>query len=154
MRISFGRALIAVGALTAALIPAAAGTANAAPAGGPNNTPTVVTHDSNTNHHDPTITVNHQPASHHATTLMTRIPHASIRTMASNAHLSRPVATLQGKGSQVKVKCYVTGQRVAGDALWYRTTAPKTGYIAGAQLTIRHEPAANVTACTMKTTKK
>ena len=154
MRISFGRALIAVGALTAALIPVAGGTADAAPAGGPNNTPAVVTHDGAANHHNPTITVNHKPAPHRATTLMTRIPNASIRTMASNNHHSRPVVTLRGKGSQVKVKCYVTGQRVAGDTVWYRTTAPKTGYIAGAQLTFRHEPAAEVTACVLKTIKK
>jgi hypothetical protein len=154
MRISFGRALIAVGALTAALIPVAAGTANAAPAGRNDTPPVVVAHHGTANNHDPKVVVIHHPVLHHATTLMTRIPHANIRTLASNEHHSRTVATLRGKGSQVEVQCYVTGQRVSGDPVWYRTTSPQTGYIAGAQLTIRHEPAAHVTACAMNMIKK
>jgi hypothetical protein len=152
MRISFGQVLIAVTTLTAAVLPVTAAAANAAPADRPANPPAVVT-----SHHDPKAvvqnTAQNHPAPHRTTTLATSVPHATIRTMTSTERRSRTIVTLHAKGSRVDVSCYLAGDRVSGDRTWYRTAAPKIGYIAGAQLAIRHEPALHVEPCSLNTIK-
>jgi hypothetical protein len=149
MRVSFSRAVIAITALTAALLPITTGSANAAPTNNTANPPVAVIH-----HDIANVVAIRREAPHRTTTLITRIPRASIRTMASADRRSRTVATLRGKGSPVTARCYLAGERVAGDRTWYRTVSPSAGYIAGADLAIRHEPALHVYPCALNKLKK
>jgi hypothetical protein len=138
MRITLGPALVI--ACAAVAIPLTAGAANAAPADHhPVPAPA-------TDHHHPG---SGHTSSHDSTPLTTRVRHAAIRSMASTSSESATVDTVHKKGSEVDVECWVKGETVRGDRVWYRTTAPKTGYIAGADLAIDHEPSAGVQPCTM-----
>lgn len=154
MRITFGHALVAITAITAALIPISTSPANAAPADKPK-PPAATTHHENPGHENPNVVpIPHANPHSRTTTLTTQIPRASIRTLASTDRRSRTVTTLRGKGSTVEVSCYLLGERVSGDRTWYRTVSPSTGYISGAELAIRHEPAMHVQQCTMNSVKR
>ena len=60
---------------------------------------------------------------------------------------SSSVGGLGAAGSQVTVDCYVVGQRVRGDRIWYHATAPTVGYVAGKYLHTGHDPARGVWRC-------
>jgi hypothetical protein len=56
-------------------------------------------------------------------------------------------SVLGAVGSRVAVNCYVLGQSIEGDRVWYHTIAPKYGYVAGLNLDTGHDPAYGVPRC-------
>lgn len=59
-----------------------------------------------------------------------------------------PVAGyLASVGSGVKVDCFVKGTPVFGDAIWYQTVAPASGYVSGRFLNTGGDPAPAVPRC-------
>jgi hypothetical protein len=149
IRRSFGRTLIAAGIFAAVAVPTA-GVAYAATGSHHPGTPA---------HHQPVPPQHHQPAPPHhqptpphhsvpiARVLTTRVPGAEIRTRPTTSRSAKTLTTFRRPGSAVKVICYTSGTSVSHDNVWYRTTSPKTGYIAGRWLNIKKEPVAGVARC-------
>jgi hypothetical protein len=50
-------------------------------------------------------------------------------------------------GSRVKIDCYVKGQRVLQDPIWYHAVAPQAGYVSGRLLNTGGDPAPGVPRC-------
>jgi hypothetical protein len=80
-------------------------------------------------------------------TFTTRAVGVHIRTQPNTGTTSRIIGTLDKAKTGIAVACYVTGQAVAGDNIWYRTVNPAGQYIAGHYLTTGHDPAAGVARC-------
>jgi hypothetical protein len=57
------------------------------------------------------------------------------------------LATLGRMGSKVTVNCYVTGQRVNGDSIWYHSVRPLAGFLSGTNLNTGRDPAYRIPAC-------
>jgi Bacterial SH3 domain len=74
-----------------------------------------------------------------------------LRVRARATTRSRQVGVLGKAGSKVTVSCFELGQPIAGDAVWYRITKPKTGYVAGFYLKTGGDPAAGVPRCFYRT---
>jgi hypothetical protein len=69
----------------------------------------------------------------------------AVRKAASSTSLKR--ASLGVAGTKVTVRCYVVGESVAGDAVWYRITAPRSGMVAGFYLNTGRDPATGISRC-------
>lgn len=61
--------------------------------------------------------------------------------------LATRLTTLGRMGSKVTVNCYVLGQKVSGDSVWYHSTRPVAGFLAGANLNTGRDPAYKIPAC-------
>jgi Bacterial SH3 domain len=70
-----------------------------------------------------------------------------LRVRARATTKSRVLGVLGKAGSKVTVNCYVLGQPIVGDAVWYHITKPKTGYVAGFYLNTGRDPAAGIVRC-------
>src|SRR5690242_11400815 len=80
-------------------------------------------------------------------TFPTKVADVHIRTLPRTGRGSRVVRVLPAARTPVTVACYVSGQAVGGDRIWYRTTAPATGYVPGFFLRSGHDPAAGIARC-------
>ncbi|MCW2640778.1 MAG: hypothetical protein JWP76_3084 [Dactylosporangium sp.] len=80
-------------------------------------------------------------------TFTTRSAAVRIRAQPNTGTTSRIVGTIDKAGTGIAVACYVTGQAIAGNNIWYRTVNPAGHYIAGRYLTTGHDPAAGVVRC-------
>lgn len=76
------------------------------------------------------------------------------RTLVSGVHIrywptaaATRLATLGRPGSKVTINCYVHGQLVSGDAVWYHVIRPVAGFVAGAHLNTGRDPAYKIPAC-------
>jgi hypothetical protein len=76
------------------------------------------------------------------------------RTLVGGVHIriwptanSTRLTTLGRMGSRITVNCYVLGQKSAGDPVWYHSTRPKAGFVAGSLLNTGRDPAYKVPAC-------
>jgi hypothetical protein len=78
-------------------------------------------------------------------TYLTKVPGLVARTGPGTTF--RSVGRLGRAGSPVVVTCWVRGQSVKGDNVWYRTVAPLRGYVAGAYLNTGRDPARGVPHC-------
>ena len=76
----------------------------------------------------------------------TNVIHVHVRNVPA-VKRSKIVETLGAAGTRVTVDCYVAGRPVFGDRIWYHTTVPAKGYIAGFYLRSGHDPAARVPRC-------
>jgi hypothetical protein len=70
-----------------------------------------------------------------------------VRTQPNTGRGSHIAATLGKAGIRITVSCYVTGQSVGGDRIWYRTVKPARDYVTGKYLHTGHEPAPGVPHC-------
>jgi hypothetical protein len=57
------------------------------------------------------------------------------------------LATLGRMGSKVRVTCYVLGESVTGDDVWYHVTRPISGFVSGSHLNTGHDPAYQIPSC-------
>jgi hypothetical protein len=57
------------------------------------------------------------------------------------------LATLGRMGSKVTVSCYVLGQAISGDDVWYHVTKPVSGFVSGSHLNTGHDPAYQIPSC-------
>jgi hypothetical protein len=80
-------------------------------------------------------------------TYATKFAGVTIRSLPMASRHSRVVARLATKGTKVTVSCYVSGQRIHGDGIWYRAIAPARGYVAGFNLASGHDPAHGIPHC-------
>jgi hypothetical protein len=76
------------------------------------------------------------------------------RTLVAGVHIrywptafATRLATIQKMGSRVTVDCYVRGESIGGDDVWYHVTAPVAGFVSGAHLNTGHDPAYGIPAC-------
>jgi hypothetical protein len=76
------------------------------------------------------------------------------RTLAKGVHVrywptttATRLATLGRVGSTVTVNCYVNGQKITGDVIWYHVTKPLAGFVAGVNLNTGEDPAFGIPAC-------
>jgi hypothetical protein len=76
------------------------------------------------------------------------------RTLVKGVHvrywptaMATRLATLGRVGSRVTVDCYVAGQKIDGDAIWYHVTRPVAGFVAGRYLNTGEDPAYGIPAC-------
>jgi hypothetical protein len=81
-------------------------------------------------------------------TFLTKVNGLHVRTQPNTARGSRVVTTLARAGTRVAVSCYLLGQSVNRDRVWYRTVTPAGDYVSGHYLRVAHEPAAGVARCT------
>jgi hypothetical protein len=57
------------------------------------------------------------------------------------------LATLGKMGSKVRVTCYVLGESVSGDDVWYHVSKPVSGFVSGSHLNTGHDPAYQIPSC-------
>ncbi len=57
------------------------------------------------------------------------------------------LATLGRMGSKVTVTCYVLGEAISGDHVWYHVTKPVSGFVSGSHLNTGHDPAYQIPSC-------
>lgn len=57
------------------------------------------------------------------------------------------LATLGKMGSKVRVTCYVLGESVSGDDVWYHVSRPVSGFVSGSHLNTGHDPAYQIPSC-------
>lgn len=57
----------------------------------------------------------------------TSIPGLHVRAQPSTA--SPVVATVERSGTYVRIDCFVRGESVSGDTVWYRISSPHDGYV-------------------------
>ncbi len=57
----------------------------------------------------------------------TSIPGLHVRAQPSTA--SPVVATVERSGTYVRIDCFVRGEPVNGDTVWYRISSPHDGYV-------------------------
>jgi hypothetical protein len=57
------------------------------------------------------------------------------------------LATLGRMGSKVTVSCYVLGEAISGDDVWYHVTKPVSGFVSGSHLNTGHDPAYRIPSC-------
>jgi hypothetical protein len=76
------------------------------------------------------------------------------RTLVKGVHVrywptttATRLATLGRVGSTVTVNCYVNGQKISGDVIWYHVTNPLAGFVAGVNLNTGEDPAFGIPAC-------
>jgi hypothetical protein len=76
------------------------------------------------------------------------------RTIVKGVHIrywpttvATRLATLSRVGSTVTVDCYVAGQKISGDLVWYHVTHPVAGFVAGLNLNTGQDPAYGIPAC-------
>jgi hypothetical protein len=76
------------------------------------------------------------------------------RTLVKGVHIrywptarATRLATLGRVGSIVAVDCYVVGQKIDGDVIWYHVTHPLAGFVAGRNLNTGQDPAYGIPAC-------
>jgi hypothetical protein len=86
----------------------------------------------------------------HADTQFSR----TYRTLVTGVHirywptaLAARLDTLGRVGSQVTVNCYVLGELIGKDDVWYHVTSPVTGFISGSHLNTGRDPAYGIPAC-------
>jgi hypothetical protein len=85
----------------------------------------------------------HAPARTHVyRTLVTGL---AVREAASTTSLKR--AVLGAAGTRVRVRCFVVGQSVGGDNVWYMISAPRAGLVVGFYLNTGNDPAIGVPGC-------
>jgi hypothetical protein len=136
----FGRSLVVAGILTAVVVPATAG---AAYADNPHPAPA---HHGTTQAHMPPQhgnTPGHQPSQHRpapASVVATKVRNAEIRTSTFADRHARTVDVLRRPGSRVQVLCYQAGQRIGGNAYWYKTVTPSRGFISAASVSRPSRP--------------
>ncbi len=66
-------------------------------------------------------------------------------------HTAAPVVFVLGAaGSRVTVNCFAYGSPLFGDAVWYHTVAPRSGFVAGYYLNTGRDPAAGIPACAVR----
>ncbi len=69
----------------------------------------------------------------------------AVREAATTASLKR--AVLGTAGTKVRVRCFVVGQPVGGDNVWYMITSPKAGLVVGFYLNTGSDPALGIPSC-------
>ncbi len=84
----------------------------------------------------------------------TRHAAVSLRTLVGRVHVrSAPtkhahiVGTIRRSGTPVAVSCYAMGSSVAGNRVWYRISAPDSGYITSYYTATHLDPVAGVSRC-------
>jgi Bacterial SH3 domain len=96
-------------------------------------------------HYDPVAGLGSCAVRSFSRTYHVLLPGVHIRS-APTAFLSI-VRTLDRVGTKVTVNCWVAGEDISGDAIWYHTIAPDRGYVAGEHLDTGHDPAYGVPRC-------
>jgi hypothetical protein len=76
------------------------------------------------------------------------------RTLVTGVHIrywptamATLLATISRVGSRVTVNCYVLGEMIGRDAVWYHVTSPVSGFISGSHLNTGRDPAYGIPAC-------
>jgi hypothetical protein len=69
----------------------------------------------------------------------------AVREAATTASLKR--AVLGAAGTKVRVRCFVVGQPVGGDNIWYMITSPHAGLVVGFYLNTGSDPALGIPSC-------
>lgn len=137
---TLARTLAVAGAITALVLPASAGTAFADTPKPGGHTPAVVT----PQHHVPAVVHNaHAPAG--GAVLRTVVKDARITNTVRTTKHSKTVDTLRSPGTLVHVSCSKTGDKVEGNATWYKVGSPAKGFIPAADLTA---PTVTLKVCT------
>jgi hypothetical protein len=80
-------------------------------------------------------------------TFPTTVADVHVRSLPRTGRGSKKVKVLPAARTAVTVSCYVSGQAIGGDRIWYRITAPAAGYVAGFYLHTGHDPAKGITRC-------
>jgi hypothetical protein len=96
-------------------------------------------------HYDPVAGVARCAPALFSRTYHTLVPGVHVRYWPTA--LATRLATLGRAGSKVTVTCYVIGQRVSGDAVWYHVTRPVSGFVAGNHLNTGRDPAYQIPRC-------
>jgi hypothetical protein len=69
----------------------------------------------------------------------------AVRATATTTSLKR--AVLGAAGTKVRVRCFVVGQPVGGDNIWYMIAGPHAGLVVGFYLNTGSDPAMGVPSC-------
>jgi hypothetical protein len=69
----------------------------------------------------------------------------AVRESATTTSLKR--AVLGAAGTKVRVRCFVVGQPVGGDNIWYMITGPHSGLVVGFYLNTGSDPAVGIPSC-------
>jgi hypothetical protein len=96
-------------------------------------------------HEDPAAGVGRCAAQPFSRTYHTLVRGVHIRYWPTTR--ARRLATLGRMGSKVTITCYVSGQRVDGDSVWYHSVRPLAGFVAGTNLNTGRDPAYRIPAC-------
>lgn len=96
-------------------------------------------------HYDPVAGLGRCGAAGFRRTYRTLVAGLHIRSLAT-AFATR-VTTVRRMGSAVTVTCWIYGQAINGNPVWYRTVAPRSGYVAGQHLNTGRDPAKGVPPC-------
>ncbi len=78
-------------------------------------------------------------------TYRTVVPDLHFRALPTA--FSRRLATLRRMGTAVTVTCWMYGQSINRDPVWYRTVAPIRGFVTGQHLDTGQDPANGVPRC-------
>jgi|SRR5882757_3223988 len=79
------------------------------------------------------------------TSFKTTVTGLHVRTQPTSD--SSTVKVLGAAGSPVTLSCWVSGQTVQGDAIWYRLAKPAVGYAAAYYVNTGRDPAAGIAHC-------
>jgi uncharacterized protein YgiM (DUF1202 family) len=75
----------------------------------------------------------------------TTVSGLNIRSKPTTA--SRVVGKLSTAGASVQVVCFTRGQSIHGQTMWYRISAPHTGYVSGYYIRADSSTRANTPRC-------